>query len=69
MNDVSEKSLAVEMMFVAGLVVTVAFAWLGVVLGRDLGETRIRSEAIKNGNAEWVADANGKPQFKWKEVK
>ena len=26
-------------------------------------------EAIRAGHAEWVADASGKPQFKWKECK
>ena len=36
-------------------------------LGR--GEALMRNEAVLNGHAEWVADASGKPQFKWKEAK
>ena len=38
-------------------------------IGLNTGETRIRNEAIRTGVAEWVADASGKPQFKWKECK
>jgi hypothetical protein len=29
----------------------------------------MKEEAIRAGHAEWVADASGKPQFKWKECK
>ena len=37
--------------------------------GKFLGEARVREEAVIKGHAEWVADTNGKPQFKWKECK
>jgi hypothetical protein len=30
---------------------------------------KVQQEAILKGHAEWVADTNGKPQFKWKECK
>tara|TARA_R110000868_G_scaffold115224_1_gene307829 strand:- start:523 stop:711 length:189 start_codon:yes stop_codon:yes gene_type:complete len=40
-----------------------------VALGLNTGETNLRKEAIRAGHAEWVADASGKPQFKWKECK
>ena len=30
---------------------------------------KVKLEAIQAGVAEWVADTNGKPQFKWKECK
>ena len=37
----------------------------GFVRGID----KVQQEAVIKGHAEWVADANGKPQFKWKECK
>ena len=37
--------------------------------GFYLGETYMQKEAVLKGHAEWVADANGKPRFKWKECK
>jgi hypothetical protein len=37
--------------------------------GFYLGETRMQKEAVVKGHAEWVADANGKAVFKWKECK
>jgi len=38
---------------------------IGVVGGID----KVQQEAVLKGHAEWVADTNGKPQFKWKECK
>jgi hypothetical protein len=38
---------------------------IGFVDGID----KVQQEAVLKGHAEWVADANGKPQFKWKECK
>jgi hypothetical protein len=38
---------------------------IGFVGGMD----KVQQEAILKGHAEWVADTNGKPQFKWKECK
>ena len=38
---------------------------IGVVVGID----KVEQEAVLKGHAEWVADASGKPQFKWKECK
>lgn len=37
----------------------------GIVKGID----KQQQEAVITGHAEWVADQNGKPQFKWKESK
>jgi hypothetical protein len=37
--------------------------------GRMNGIDDIKEAAIRAGHAEWVADASGKPQFKWKECK
>jgi hypothetical protein len=37
--------------------------------GRMNGIDKMKEEAIRAGHAEWVADASGKPQFKWKESK
>jgi len=33
------------------------------------GINQVQQEAVIKGHAEWVADTNGKPQFKWKECK
>jgi hypothetical protein len=38
---------------------------IGFVGGID----KVQQEAVLKGHAEWVADTNGKPQFKWKEAK
>lgn len=37
--------------------------------GRMNGIDDMKEQAIRAGHAEWVADASGKPQFKWKECK
>ena len=37
--------------------------------GYETGIDKMKEEAIRAGVAEWVADASGKPQFKWKECK
>ena len=37
--------------------------------GRMNGIDKMKEEAIRAGHAEWVADKDGKPQFKWKEAK
>jgi hypothetical protein len=38
---------------------------IGFVVGID----KVQQEAVVKGHAEWVADKEGKPQFKWKECK
>jgi hypothetical protein len=37
--------------------------------GVNFGIDKVEQEAVLKGHAEWVADTNGKPQFKWKECK
>ena len=49
--------------------VAVSMFVIGIILGFTRGATLLREEAIRAGHAEWVADASGKPQFKWKECK
>ena len=49
--------------------VAVSMFVIGIILGFTRGDTLLREEAIRAGHAEWVADASGKPQFKWKECK
>ena len=39
------------------------------LIGFSRGIENLQREAILNGHAEWVADADGKAVFKWKEVK
>ena len=41
----------------------------GVFAGRYVETTYMKEEAVREHHAEWVADASGKPQFKWKECK
>jgi hypothetical protein len=55
---------------IISIVVSVIIAFLasnriGFVEGID----KTQQEAVIKGHAEWVADTNGKPQFKWKECK
>ena len=37
--------------------------------GYNQGIDKMKEAAIREGHAEWVADATGKPQFKWKVCK
>lgn len=41
----------------------------GFNTGIDRGTDNMQKEAVLKGHAEWVADTNSKPQFKWKETK
>jgi hypothetical protein len=55
---------------IISIVVSVAISGLasnriGFVGGID----KVQQEAVLKGHAEWVADKEGKPQFKWKEAK
>jgi len=40
-----------------------------LIRGFDNGTDQMQQQAVLAGHAEWVADTNGKPQFKWKECK
>lgn len=42
---------------------------IGGLFGECIGVSHMKHEAVREGHAEWVADASGKPQFKWKECK
>lgn len=42
---------------------------IGVFAGICSATTYMKEEAVREHHAEWVADASGKPQFKWKECK
>ena len=42
---------------------------LGGIAGRSSATSYMKEEAVLEHHAEWVADASGKPQFKWKECK
>jgi hypothetical protein len=50
----------------------IAFVFLstmGLISGYDRGIDEMQQQAVVTGHAEWVADKNGKPRFKWKESK
>lgn len=36
------------------------------MFGFMTGTSTMKQSAVKNGAAEWVADKNGNPEFKWK---
>lgn len=38
-----------------------------VVAGHNTATRQIQHEAIRLGHAEWVADKDGQPVFRWKE--
>ena len=42
---------------------------LGGLAGGCSATSYMKAEAVREGHAEWVADASGKPQFKGKENK
>ena len=46
---------------------------LGIIIGGFAGgcsgASQMKHEAVREGHAEWVADASGMAQFKWKEAK
>ena len=51
-------------------VVAVSMGIIGLFLGIHLGNIQIKEEeAVRACHAEWVADKDGKAQFKWKECK
>ena len=47
-------------------VVFIILAGLFFTFGFMAGTSVMKQSAIKNGTAEWVADKNGNPEFKWK---
>ena len=42
---------------------------IGGLFGGCTGVSQMKQEAVREGHAEWVADASGMAQFKWKEAK
>ncbi len=48
---------------------TVVSIALGFSLGFGVQRDSIRADAVKAGAAEWAADEDGKPEFKWKVAK
>lgn len=41
--------------------------WFGVCMGGIHVKTLIQEQAVSRGFAEWVLDANGQAEWKWKE--
>lgn len=42
---------------------------IGSLAGGCAGVSQMKQESVRQGHAEWVADASGMAQFKWKECK
>jgi hypothetical protein len=61
MKDNSPIIISIVLVVISGL----ASNRIGFVVGID----KVQQEAVVKGHAEWVADKEGKPQFKWKECK
>ena len=65
MNNKLESSdvmiIGVSMFILSALI----FA-LGSLIGFGDGQKSMQKEAVKAGHAVWVADDEGKAQFKWK---
>lgn len=57
-----DDAMVYFMCVVSGLVI-------GGFFGKYSGVGQMKHEAIREGHAEWVADASGMAQFKWKECK
>jgi hypothetical protein len=56
--------------FIIPYVILVIFACVvSKLCGYNQGIDKMKEAAVREGHAEWVADATGKPQFKWKECK
>lgn len=51
------------------VIVFVFLSTMGLIRGYHRGIDEMQQQAVVTGHAEWVADKNGKPQFKWKESK
>ena len=62
------KDTAPFLIFPCFILLTVAIG-VSNLCGRMNGIDKMKEEAVLEGHAEWVADASGKPQFKWKECK
>jgi hypothetical protein len=41
---------------------------LGFVVGRAVGITEIRQQAVRSGNAKWVATEYGQLSFVWRDT-
>jgi hypothetical protein len=53
----------------AVLILVLFLSTISKITGFNDGIENMQKEAVIKGHAEWVADTNGKPQFKWKERK
>jgi hypothetical protein len=51
------------------LLLVLFLSTISKTIGFNDGIDKVQQEAVLKGHAEWVADTNGKPQFKWKEIK
>ena len=60
------KTETALLIFLIGLgIFIVSFSLLLHRAGEEMGAQKVRLEAMKTGNAIYVADENGKPQFRW----
>lgn len=66
MNNDFDKVLLIPigLLIISGLLVIFS---IGESYGTGKGEMNIKEAAIKANVAEWVADKNGKPEFRFKQ--
>ena len=54
---------------ICGTILILFVCVISNLIGFSSGIDKVKQEAVQAGHAEWVADKEGKPQFKWKECK
>ena len=54
---------------ICGTILILFVCVISNLIGFNSGIDKVKLEAVQSGHAEWVADKEGKPQFKWKECK
>jgi hypothetical protein len=64
-DEMKDNSHLIISIVFSVIISVLASTRIGFVGGID----KVQQEAVIKGYAEWVADANGKAVFKWKECK
>jgi hypothetical protein len=54
---------------ICGTILILFVCVISNLIGFSSGIDKVKLEAVVKSHAEWVADTNGKPQFRWKECK
>lgn len=52
--------------FTAFVLLLIILIMCSLCLGYHFGVTATQQEAVKKGNAQYIADPDGKPKFEWR---